>query len=54
MCVLGGGGIDDGLFLLMFMREVTKMIIIWTILRNVHEGGHQNDNNNGFMCRILL
>ena len=27
------------------MREVTKMIIIWTILKNVHEGGHQNDNN---------
>ena len=47
VCVLGGGGggINDGLFLLMFMREVTKMIIIWTILKNVHEGGHQNDNN---------
>ena len=27
------------------MREVTKMIIIWTVLKKVHEGGHQNDNN---------
>ena len=41
----GGGVIDDGLFLRMFMREVTKMIIIWTVLKNVHVGGHQNDNN---------